>query len=171
MCLVGSHKKRSLVFFSRCFFFWFPWMTCEWQRGFALGHNTETWSALHRNPNEGNKYEFLAFRDHFNVSLSISFSFCHYVSPFFFCLSSSVHEFFFNTTPFNCYYQIQLRACNTRKLWNYFRTKIVCSYFDRIRFIDRICFHWIWFFWFGEKCNVFDTIYVQRNVKTIEKKK
>ena len=112
-----------------------------------------------------------------NLQRSVTISMFHFrflfhfaiTFPRFFCLSSFVHDFFF--TPHHLIVIIKYNYAHVIRV-NYeifFKTKSVCSCFDRIRFIDRINVHWI-FFWFVEKFNVFDTIYVQRNVKTIEKK-
>lgn len=87
---------------------------------------------------ETNMNEFIAFRDHFNVSLSISFFFFfHFGITFPFFSSCARTRLFFITLLFNCYYQIN--ACNTRKLWNFFNQKCF-AVFD-IRFNDRLGFH------------------------------
>lgn len=120
MCLVGRHKKKIAYFLLALllFFFLIPMNDVRVAASLRLATIPKR-DRLGTEMKETNG-EFIAFRDHFNVSLSISFSFWHCVSPFVFLSFSFCTRLFFNTTPFNCYYQIQLHACNTRKLWNFF---------------------------------------------------
>lgn len=103
----ASVHKDTKVFFSH-----------EWRangKRFALGHNTETWSATLKS--QWRKQIWMNLYRSVTISMfhfRFLFHFWHYVSFF-----SARTWLFFITLLFNCYYQIN--ACNTRKLWNFNR--------------------------------------------------